>query len=370
MFKALLFARRFDLSARRELHGTSELGYMLGQPSRFAGVGYYRAGASGFEPRSADFDFDFLPLLDNYYARPPARTPAPTHRRSALRPYSTGGNGYLITRSPVRRYAGAADASCGTCSPRRPRSSRTIRATCCATWRPTPGTGRDLTYFQSQNVPVYAVTSDDLCDDRWVLRAWHADRWLSRMRATFTTASIESARPDLWQFDDPSGVLPGESQAGNANLVALVTDSRPGDGRPRRYDDLRRVNDGLRERGRRALVSYLCRADRVALPWRPGQFATTPEDLSDLLLLDVEAGPREKASRIDEAITAAQTFIRRCRLGLEPGWVVTREFARLWDSRFATSAPGIGEAARALPGELDRVGRDPQGPAGRGVQVP
>ena len=60
--------------------------------------------------------------------------------------------------------------------------------------------------------------------------------------------------------------------------------------------------------------------DRVALPWRPGQFATTPGDLSDLLLLDVEAGLREQASRIEEAITAAQSFIRRSQLGLEPGW--------------------------------------------------
>ena len=31
-----------------------------------------------------------------------------------------------------------------------------------------------------------------------------------------------------------------------------------------------------------------------------------------------------------------QSFIRRSRLGLEPGWKVTRDFARLWDSRFET----------------------------------
>ena len=38
----------------------------------------------------------------------------------------------------------------------------------------------------------------------------------------------------------------------------------------------------------------------------------------------------------EEAITAVENFIRRSRLGLEPNWKVTREFARLWDSRFDT----------------------------------
>ncbi len=52
----------------------------------------------------------------------------------------------------------------------------------------------------------------------------------------------------------------------------------------------------------------------------------SPRDLSDLLLLDVETGVCEKASRIEEAITAVQTFVRRSRLGLEPNWKAGREF--------------------------------------------
>jgi len=50
----------------------------------------------------------------------------------------------------------------------------------------------------------------------------------------------------------------------------------------------------------------------------------------------VRSTEREKASRIDEAITAVQNFIRRARLGLEPGWKIAREFAQLWDRRFET----------------------------------
>ena len=98
-----------------------------------------------------------------------------------------------------------------------------------------------------------------------------------------------------------------------------------------------RLDDGLRERGTRPRWSRTCASQTASpLPWQPGAYAATPADLSDLLLLDVEAGVCEKASRIDEAITAAQSFIRRARIGLEPGWRVTGEFTRLWDSRFAT----------------------------------
>ena len=46
------------------------------------------------------------------------------------------------------------------------------------------------------------------------------------------------------------------------------------------------------------------------------------------------AGRCERASRIEEAISAVQTFVRRARLGLEPGWTVSHAFAHLWDCRF------------------------------------
>ena len=74
-FKAVLFAERFELSAR---HGCdtsqSELGYMLANPSLFAGVSYYRPTATPpvFARHAANFNFNFLPLNDNYF--PPARS--------------------------------------------------------------------------------------------------------------------------------------------------------------------------------------------------------------------------------------------------------------------------------------------------------
>ena len=229
----------------------------------------------------------------------------------------------------------------------------------------------DLRYFQGQGVPVYAVSSADLEDERWTLRAWHADSWLRAAQRCFAAKDIDKARPDLWASDDPSAVVAAEAETGNANLLAFVTDSCLENGEPRRYEDLKRLNDGLRERGRDALVAYLCHLNRVPLPWQPGQFATVARDLSDLLLLDVEAGIRERASRIDEAITAAQSYVRRARLGLEPGWTVTPAFARLWDGQFATFH--IWQACkrrRDLQGKLGRMGCPGEGPGHRSVPFP
>ena len=333
-FKALLLCRRLGLSARRQPHGTSELGYLLAQAPLFAGSGYYRSGA-GFTRHAAELDFDFLPLRDDYRgptAAADARTAPTPQRISAMFDWWERLFDYTEARAEVRDRDGRSlwhlfDEATDK-QPAHPGYLLRHIAADARHW------SLDLHYFQGQGAPVYGVTSADLADERWTLRAWHADRWLRTLVHRFAARDIEAARPDLWAADDPGALLPGETEAGNANLVALVTEGCVDNGAPRRYEDLRQINDGLRERGRRALIAYLCHGSRV--PLVSGQFATAPNDLTDLLLLDVEAGLHEKASRIEEAITAAQTFIRRARLGLEPGWTVARDFARLWESRFDT----------------------------------
>jgi hypothetical protein len=85
-FKALMFCHRLGLSARQQPHGTSELGYLLAQPQLLAGSGYYRCGG-GFTRHAADFDFDFLPLRDDYHPPAPgtdARTDPSPQRVQAM----------------------------------------------------------------------------------------------------------------------------------------------------------------------------------------------------------------------------------------------------------------------------------------------
>ena len=334
-FKALLFAHRLALSGQRDRQGTSELGYMLAQPQQanFAGMGFYKSG-SGYTAHAANFDFNLLPLNDDYY--PPTNdsraNPSP-QRKQALFDWWERLFDYTVARDDVfaRRerhfwHLFAAASASPSADPAPLLEELGID----------PGNrAGELSYYQGQTATVYPVTATDLEDDRWGVRIWRADRWLRSVECHFAAKDVTTARPDLWASDDPSTTVSGETQTGNANLLAFVCDGCFDNGEPRRYDELKRLNDGLRERGRAALVDWLCQMN-IPLPWLPGQFAQSAQDLGDLLLLDVQTGIWERASRIDEAITAVQNFVRRARLQLEPTWPVGREFAKLWDTQFAT----------------------------------
>jgi hypothetical protein len=338
-FKAVLFAGKLGVAARpADDDCPSELGYLLANATRFAGAAYYRTSSTAFTQHLANFDFNFLPLQDNYHApvaSPPDRSTPSLQRTQAMFDWWERIFDYDRVRKDVHR----------SCDGR--------------LWRlfeealvnpPTDVTqllrfiGADaryrelaLRFYQDQAAPIYSVGALDLQDERWLVRVWHADRWIRGVLHHFHANDVAKARPDLWAALDPSAPVPlsGTTETGNANLLRFLTGSCFANGEPRRYTEVTRLNDGLRERGRNALVSYLCAQNRVPLTWLTmSTFATSPRDLSDLLLLDVETGLCEKTSRIEEAIAAVQAFVRRSRLGLEPDWKVRREFARLWDDRF------------------------------------
>ena len=332
-FKALLLAHRFELSAKPSpAYRQSELGYWLAHPDLFAGVSYYR-DPSAFARHAAGFDFNFLPLLDPYHApsaASDARVAPSLKREQAL--FDWWERLYDYTRMRRERAHALAHPvwllfeEASELQPDDP--AQLLRHL-----------GVDLrtaslvtSCFTTQTTPVYKLAASDLEDDRWAVRAWHASRWCDRLVRHFAAKDISAARPDLWASDDPSLLVPGEIVVGNANLTAFLVDGCIHDGEPERYEDVARLTDGLRERARHALLAFLCGMSRVPLPW--GSTATSPKDLSALLLLDVEAGLRERASRIDDAISAAQIFIARARLGLESSWPLTGAFARLWTSEF------------------------------------
>jgi hypothetical protein len=335
-FKAVLLCGKLDLSARCAEDHQSELGYMLANPVNFAGYAYYRTSPSAFMQHLVNFDFNFLPLKDNYH--PPAadaRTAPSLQQSQGMFDWWERLYDYTVVRRQAHRRSKDPiwhlfeEANLNP--PGDPAQLLRHIGSEPKYWE------LDLRYYQDQWSAIYSVSDADLRDDRWLVRVWHADRWIRCLTDRFHAKDISKARPDLWASDDPSAPVPasGVTQTGNANLLAFVNNACF-DEHPRRYADVKRLNDGLRERGRKALVSYLCNQNRVPLPWSSSTYATRPADLSDLLLLDVETGICEKASRIEEAISAVQTFIRRSRLGLEPNWTVGCEFIRLWDSRFDT----------------------------------
>jgi hypothetical protein len=339
-FKAIRLCSKFGLSARPAAENRqSELGYRLANPKQFAGYAYYRTSSTAFATHLAFFDFNFLPVEDSF---PPPPVP-PDRSQPSLQRTQAMFDGMFervfdweVVKAEVhRRCKGELWLLFDEALVQQPTDVAPLLRHIGADpryWQ------LDLRFYQDQNTPIYSVTSTDLEDERWLVRVWHADRLVRDRLLSFAPQAIGEARPDLWASLDPSAPVPGSGvkETGNANLSEFLADGCLESGEPRRYQDLKRLNDDLRERGRDALVHYLCRMNRVALPYQPGQSAAVPRDLSDLLLIDVETGICEASSRIEEAITAVQNFIRRSRLGLEPNWKVTREFARLWDSRFDT----------------------------------
>ena len=329
-FKVLLFVNRLHLSAQGIADsGQSELGYLLAHPENFAGQAYYRNGES-FVTHKTNFDFNFLPVLDNYH--PPSddqdqRANPSAQRQQAMFDWWERLFDYTVMRGESQ------------CSPEQPAWLLFHEAAEAHEDNPAHlmrHLGIDirhvslvLQYFNSTN-PSYDVTSKDLEDDRWAIRVWQAEKWVRHLLSHFYPKNITLAKPFLWVSDGP--VLDG-----NANLTQFYRDGCIENGEPRRYKEIKLLNDGLRERGRKALIAYLIHLERVELPWEPeGSFATKAKDLSDLLLMDVEAGLCQKASRIEEAITAVSLFVQRARLGLEPGFIVTNQFIQVWDSHFAS----------------------------------
>ncbi|TDR82725.1 neuraminidase-like domain-containing protein [Paludibacterium purpuratum] len=336
-FKGMLFASRFDLSAKRIADDRqSELGFMLANPDRFAGRAYAPSGG-GYISHDAGFDFNFWPLLDNYLAPDAAvddRVAPSLKRQQALFDWWERTFDYTRmradTHSAPSRPAWLLFHDAQEQQPADP--SYLLRHI-----------GVDLRHahavtqvFDLAAGALYTLASLDLEDDRWAVRVWHADNGMRELAHDFAARDIEFARPCLWASATPDIALPGESASGNANLVAFAQQGEFAAGAPRRYQGLRRLNDCLRRNARDALLAYLTVNSRVPLPW--GGFAAAPVDIAALLLLDVSTGVCEKASRIQEAISAVQSFMRRARLGLEAGWTVSGDFARLWDKQFADYA--------------------------------
>ncbi|HWN67040.1 MAG TPA: neuraminidase-like domain-containing protein [Haliangium sp.] len=329
-FKALLFAHHLALSAKPVADsGQSEIGYMLDHAEDFEGLSFFHQGPD-YEPHRAWLDFNLLPVGDSYH--PPSaaqdqRVAPSVQRQQAMFDWWERLFDYTALRKSIHKVSEAPVwlAFHEAAEHHADDPAHLLRHM-----------GVDLshatlvrTFYRNDE-----VTSAELEDERWAIRVWRAEEWLRLLVKNFTYEDVRDARPDLWASDDPGKVEAPESQSGNQNLTRFVQDGYFENGEPLRYEDLKRLNDGLRERARTALLAYLCSLDRVPLPW--GGFAEVPKDLSELLLIDVEAGLSQRASRIEEAITATQLFVHRARLGLELGWKPGAELVQLWDRRFAS----------------------------------
>ncbi len=85
----------------------------------------------------------------------------------------------------------------------------------------------------------------------------------------------------------------------------------------------RPLRDELREKQRSALVSFLVYTNSL----------DSPNDLFEILLIDVEMSPCMMTSRIKQAISSVQLFIQRCLMNLESKVELSRDDAEEWKWR-------------------------------------
>lgn len=342
-YKALLFAHQLELSAQKNSdNNQSELQYMLENPANFAGQSYYRTSpaSTSYTTHKANFDLNFLPVDDNYYQKKFTKDMrvAPTvQRQQAMFDWWER----LFDYTVMRKESSAAGEHPVWLLFHESKELHPDDDFNLLRHMGVSANHSKIVQRYNFNTTEYELNDaghpDDLNDDRWAVRAWKAEQWLRLLECNFSEADIRTVRPDLWASLDPNSVEPFEASSGefgNANLTKFYRDGCIENVSQLRYKNIKQINDGLRLRGRNALVSYLTHGDRVALP--SGDFAKNAKDLSELLLIDVETGICEKASRIEEAVTVAQLYIQRSRLGLEPDLTVTQEFIEAWDRHFAT----------------------------------
>ncbi|KAI4159142.1 MAG: hypothetical protein LQ342_006846 [Letrouitia transgressa] len=342
-FKAVLFSRRFHLSAHEErCNGQSELDYILDHPDRFLGSSYYLDGPA-WKTHLVYGDFNFLPVTDSYYppdVRIDSRVNPSAKRKAALFDWWERLFDYTYLRSLMtgqkrhkkKRKRSVLDLFYEADTQKPPDAHQLVRYFNAEISLAT----QILTFFISPD-QQFEVRAPELLDERWAIRVAKASRWLADVKSSFYATEYEILAPALAASDDPGQEISGRS--GNSTLVEFAT--RACEEEPSRTDFVRCVNDGLRERGRAALLAYLCSMDRVPLSFAlPGsddkKFASRPQDLGDLLLQDVEVGILQRASRVEDAIQAVQTFVQRARIGLEPTFPLTREFSELWECRFSS----------------------------------
>jgi hypothetical protein len=187
-FKALLFAQRFGLSAKAVTeYEQSEIGYLLAHPDLFEGTAYYRQGQnSGIGTHHAYFDFNFLPVRDNYQAPlsvDDQRVQPSIKRQQALFDWWERIFDYAQMRKETRPacehplwllFDEAAEKQ-----PDNP--AQLLRHV---------GIEFDHAELTTYYYQSYSVSSDDLEDERWAIRTWRAERWIREVLNHFVAKDI------------------------------------------------------------------------------------------------------------------------------------------------------------------------------------
>lgn len=266
-FKSILFARRFNLSAHEDpCDGQSELGFLIGHPDRFQGTSYYSSEHHSWKTHHAYLDFNFWPVTDSYFPYDVAidsRVSPSLKRKAALFDWWERIFDYTHLRCVVGKL---------TCGNRRSRGILKLFYEA-DTQKPSNAyqlipyfhaelslAAQVLTFYVKPG-ELYEVLPSDLLDERWATRVFKAVRWLQGLNRKLYAKTYKSLMPALVAADDPSEKI-GEV-SGNTDMAAFVMASC--EHNPNLLENIKCVNDGLRDRARDALLAYLCGMNRVRL---------------------------------------------------------------------------------------------------------
>ncbi|MCX5578925.1 neuraminidase-like domain-containing protein [Kaistia terrae] len=328
-FKALLFCHRFALMR-------DEVRLLLSRGKDFRGISYSNAKPTApdkWAMAEMPFDFNLWSVGDPYYAPAEAqdvRQWPESHMPDRVWPL-------FDQWERFHDYVDLRDSVTNASEPLYGMFEQATAATAIADVLVQNGLGLDTEQradgllFTTDVTPDFsALDRTALINEQWPVRIWRVARWQERKRRHIAT---------------PKPALPAEYRSWARltpdvdSLRAYINDIYLRHGPIRRYRNLAELNWPLRNRARASLVGYLTSLDRCSFPHLIGapHFARRARDLSELLLLDVEAGPTLQAPRIESAAASFRTLVQRLRLGLEAnsGIAVGQDFFERWDTRFA-----------------------------------
>ena len=209
---------------------------MLANPANFAGHAYYRTSNTALNSTWPTSTLISCPCKTNYYAATPVlgdRSDPSLQQTQAmfdclgtalrLRPGAQGSK--TARKGDCGAFPGSPGDTAGRPGPASSDTSAPTRSTGPSTCATTRIRAPRSTHRRHQ----------DLEDDRWLSRVWHADRWVRGMLNHFSQPEdLQSAAGSVGRAD-PSAAMPasGVAETGNPNLSAFLADGYCENGEPR-----------------------------------------------------------------------------------------------------------------------------------------
>lgn len=302
--------------------GQSEAGYLLANPDKFAGLSYYHDG-SQWQPHLANFDLNFLPVRDNYCVLDPEDDqrwrPSPERIQALFDWFER------VWEMKQLRHEAAAHGLHTVWQVWHECSEQHLQGAVQLHLQNHLGVRKDWFAAVSQFHENVALDCSFLEAEEWTIRVWKAVACIHKWNCALPNLDFSSLQivPAKW-------LSVGFDAAGleaRQNLMEFVAHALILNSDPPRYNELKAINDSIRDRESEALRAY---------------FRTYHPDSNMLQLIDCSPAGCRSISRVGFGIQVVQGYLRRVRLHLEMGSAGPLQFSEkerlTWENRLSTYA--------------------------------